>query len=270
MVDTDLVSAEHHQPEQKAAAGAPKLVRTIERGEAFCELSLLYSTKRTATVIAREPSRMFSLDKYSFQRIFADNVMQSRFADVVPTIPVLANLNSHEVAVLISVMSKVRHAEDATIVGSESEALASKGSDQRVDVAGDAMYIVETGEVVLRKKQADSDLDSASVEVGRKTRGDYFGEAALLRQEGEAQEEYEAVVRGKTLIVCTPWSACPNTLYLRSQVASSTCTVLVLKRADFRSLMTNFDQSKAGSKYNWYGGMLPVCADAAVWLPVLC
>lgn len=47
----------------------PKLVKTIEAGDVFGELALLYNASRAATIICKTDCILYSLDRATFNNI---------------------------------------------------------------------------------------------------------------------------------------------------------------------------------------------------------
>lgn len=136
-------------------------VNSSGAGSSFGELALMYNAPRAATVVATQPCVLWSLDRVTFRKILLDGTHQRRsmYDGFLKEVPILSDLGSYERNKLADALTS-QVVEAGTAVITEGE-------------AGDAFYLVESGEAEVTKK------GEAGVVVTLK-QGDYFGEVALL------------------------------------------------------------------------------------------
>jgi CRP-like cAMP-binding protein len=134
-------------------------------GECFGELALLYNAPRNATVKATEASVVWCIDRYVFRAVVKElsAAELNEYAGFLKFVPLLAPLTSFEREKVADLMDLVFFEEGETVFDQGAE--------------GDAMYIVKSGEVLVEKD---------GKEVARCTKGDYFGERALCKNEPRA------------------------------------------------------------------------------------
>ncbi|KAE8174817.1 camp-dependent protein kinase regulatory subunit [Yarrowia lipolytica] len=130
-------------------------------GSSFGELALMYNAPRAATVVATQPCVLWSLDRVTFRKILLDGTHQRRsmYDGFLKEVPILSDLGSYERNKLADALTS-QVVEPGTAVITEGE-------------AGDAFYLVESGEAEVTKK-------GESGVVATLKQGDYFGEVALL------------------------------------------------------------------------------------------
>jgi len=122
----------------------------------------MYNAPRAATVTSTEAkSTLWQLDRMTFRRILMDSAFQRRrmYEAFLEEVPLLSNLKPYE-------RSKVADALDTVKFPAGSKIIAEGD-------AGDAFYILETGEAEAYKSGVDKP-------VKHYKRGDFFGELALL------------------------------------------------------------------------------------------
>ncbi|KAG5362384.1 cAMP-dependent protein kinase regulatory subunit [Yarrowia sp. C11] len=136
-------------------------VNSSGAGSSFGELALMYNAPRAATVVATQPCVLWSLDRVTFRKILLDGTHQRRsmYDGFLKEVPILSDLGSYERNKLADALTS-QVVEAGTAVITEGE-------------AGDAFYLVESGEAEVTKK------GEAGV-VATLKQGDYFGEVALL------------------------------------------------------------------------------------------
>jgi len=142
---------------------APKKVFQAGVGFAFGELALLYNAPRSATITACIESEVWSLDRAAFRNLVVTSA-EAQFkarVEFLNGVDVLQVLNGNERAVLAEVLEEEEFEDD--------EAVLEQGERD------DKMFILQTGKAVacIRGEQGE-------VEVMHYSRGDYFGEIALL------------------------------------------------------------------------------------------
>ena len=137
-------------------------IATIEAGEAFGELALMYNCPRTATVEAASPVKLWSLDRQTFRMIVLEaNTEKTRLYEAfLSNVALLAPLTPHQKHRVIDALEEVTYAQGEVII--------DEGA------AGSNLYIIVDGEVSVRKERE---------ELVRRGVGDYLGENSLLTGE---------------------------------------------------------------------------------------
>uniref|UniRef100_A0A673C6L3 cAMP-dependent protein kinase type II-alpha regulatory subunit n=1 Tax=Sphaeramia orbicularis TaxID=375764 RepID=A0A673C6L3_9TELE len=130
----------------------------------FGELALMYNTPRAATIIATEEGALWGLDRATFHRLIVKNNAKKRR---------MYETFIESVACLYPLRYKA-----------------------------DCFYIVESGEVkiLIKSKTKAGQQDNTEVEVARCSRGQYFGELALVTNKPRAASVY-AVGETKCLVI---------------------------------------------------------------------
>ncbi|EKG12465.1 hypothetical protein MPH_10422 [Macrophomina phaseolina MS6] len=130
-------------------------------GASFGELALMYNAPRAATVISTEPSTLWALDRVTFRRILMDSAFQRRrmYEGFLEEVPLLSSLTPYERSKIADALETKKYPAGTTII-------------QEGDV-GESFYILESGEAEVYKRGIDKP-------VKRYSKGDYFGELALL------------------------------------------------------------------------------------------
>ncbi|KAI0332425.1 protein kinase A regulatory subunit [Cubamyces sp. BRFM 1775] len=139
-------------------------VAECREGNSFGELALMYGHPRAATVLAIEPSTLWSLDRITFRTIIlkAAHRRRTMYEQFLSSVPLLASLEPEERSKIAdALVSRVYEDGDAVV---------------RQGEMGDSFFFVEEGNAVVTK----TNRDGVSEEVGRYKKGDYFGELSLL------------------------------------------------------------------------------------------
>lgn len=135
---------------------------TIKSGGSFGELALLYGSPRNATVISAESGcKLYALDRITFRRILMDSTFVRRrmYEAFLKDVPLLSTLDSNEVAKIADALEPQKFPPGYTII---------KEGDK-----GEAFYLLEAGE-------AEAFKNGIADPVKKYSKGDYFGELALL------------------------------------------------------------------------------------------
>jgi len=135
----------------------------IEVGGCFGELALLYLTQRTATVIAREDSEVWVIDRPNFKRVLMEKTEEriKEYAKMLDSVEILNCLAEEEKRELANAFVEMEF--------SEGEVILQQGEP------GKTFYILYDGEVsVCKDGKHLRDMH---------TRGQFFGERALLADE---------------------------------------------------------------------------------------
>jgi len=143
--------------------GMGKKVTTIISGGSFGELALMYNAPRAATVISTTPdSILWSLDRVTFRRILMENTFKKRrmYEAFLETVPLLSGLMSYERSKIADALETKTYPAEAVII-------------QEGD-PGDNFYIIEQGTAETKKRSEGNKV------LKTYTKGDYFGELALL------------------------------------------------------------------------------------------
>uniref|UniRef100_A0A3B4CJ31 cAMP-dependent protein kinase type II regulatory subunit n=1 Tax=Pygocentrus nattereri TaxID=42514 RepID=A0A3B4CJ31_PYGNA len=134
----------------------------------FGELALMYNTPRAATIIAKQEGALWGLDRATFRRLIVKNNAKKRrmYESFIESVPLLKSLE-------LSERMKI------------------------VDVLGVKTF--QDGERIIMQTKADRQ-DNAEVEITRCTRGQYFGELALVTNKPRAASAY-AIGDVKCLVI---------------------------------------------------------------------
>uniref|UniRef100_A0A3B4ZIR7 Protein kinase cAMP-dependent type II regulatory subunit beta n=1 Tax=Stegastes partitus TaxID=144197 RepID=A0A3B4ZIR7_9TELE len=160
--------------------GTEKLVGCYDNKGSFGELALMYNTPRAATIIATSPGALWCLDRLTFRRIIVKNNAKKRkmYEAFIETLPLLTSLELSERMKVVDVLS--------TRVYSDSQQIIAQG-----DLA-DCFYIVESGQVriTMKRSRTKKDQEEEEVDIATCSRGQYFGELALVTNKPRAASAY--------------------------------------------------------------------------------
>jgi len=143
--------------------GMGQKVNTIGPGGSFGELALMYNAPRAATVVSTEKeSTLWALDRVTFRRILMDSAFQRRrmYESFLEEVPLLSTLTLYERSKIADALDTRKFAPGETII---------KEGDP-----GEAFFILEAGEAEVYKAETGDKV------IKEYTKGDYFGELALL------------------------------------------------------------------------------------------
>ncbi|KAM0749266.1 camp-dependent protein kinase regulatory subunit [Meredithblackwellia eburnea MCA 4105] len=148
--------------------GEEKKVASYGPGGSFGELALMYNAPRAATVVATSRATMWALDRVTFRSILMEHTSRKRkmYESFLSEVPILKDLNPKERAKIADALEEK--------VYEEGEKVIVEGE------VGKNFYIIESGmcEVSRRRRNAGSSFDDEV--LGSLSKGDYFGELALL------------------------------------------------------------------------------------------
>jgi len=144
-------------------------VAESKAGHTFGELALLYDAPRAATVIAKEDSVIFAVNRLAFR-----SVMRKQQQDKASKIR--AVLRKNEVFSTLH-ETKINNLQDAfqPCNFEEGETIIKQGEE------GDRFYLIISGKCKWSKQ-----LESGEVETGDLCLNDFFGERALITKEKRA------------------------------------------------------------------------------------
>lgn len=142
--------------------GIGENVASCGPGNSFGELALMYNAPRAATVVSTEPSMLWALDRITFRRILMDSAFQRRrmYESFLEEVPLLSSLKTYERSKIADALETQKFSAGSTIIQEGDK--------------GESFFILESGEAdVFKKEEGDNVLKTY-------TKGDYFGELALL------------------------------------------------------------------------------------------
>ncbi|KAM3133071.1 cAMP-dependent protein kinase type I-alpha regulatory subunit [Paramecium bursaria] len=141
-----------------------KYIRSYHPGELFGEQSLLYGTKRSASVQAKNECVLWALDKQTFDHVLKDQWLNKRqkHQDFLQKIPILETIQEYEKQQIADQLKEHKQKAGDLII---------KQGEQ-----GDALYFVVQGK--LKALRMEKGIEQ---EVYSYKEFDYFGELALLK-----------------------------------------------------------------------------------------
>lgn len=144
-------------------------VHTYHDSGSFGELALMYNCPRGATITALTDGTLWGLDRSTFRHIIITSASQKRkkYEKFLQTVEVFSPLDRSERQNVADALEPQLFKDGQTVM---------KEGDH-----GESFYVIEQGTCVVTQQ-----LDGEDVEVGRLTRGHYFGERALLTDENRA------------------------------------------------------------------------------------
>ncbi|KAK4873539.1 hypothetical protein RN001_015568 [Aquatica leii] len=145
-----------------------KVLGSMGPGKAFGELAILYNCTRTASIQVTTDAKVWVLDRKVFQQIMVRTGLQ-RLQDNINflrSVPLLQNLSSDVLAKIADVLEVEFYPAGVYII--------------RQSASGDTFFIISSGSVKVTQRLLGR-LDEE--EIRTLSRGDYFGEQALLREE---------------------------------------------------------------------------------------
>ncbi|XP_041935240.1 cAMP-dependent protein kinase type II-alpha regulatory subunit-like [Alosa sapidissima] len=169
--------------------GITRLVGTYDNHGSFGELALMYNTPRATTIIARTSGALWCLDRQTFRRIIVKNNAKKRkmYDDFIQTVPLLSSLETYERMKVVDVLVPRQYTDGQQIIAEGESA--------------DDFYIVESGQVrITIRRPTQQEGEMYEVEIATCTRGQYFGELALVTNKPRAASAY-AVGNVKCLVM---------------------------------------------------------------------
>uniref|UniRef100_A0A8C7LAZ7 cAMP-dependent protein kinase type II-alpha regulatory subunit n=1 Tax=Oncorhynchus kisutch TaxID=8019 RepID=A0A8C7LAZ7_ONCKI len=160
--------------------GVGKCVGKYDNKGSFGELALMYNTPRAATIMANQEGALWGLDRATFHRLIVKNNAKKRkmYEAFIECVPLLKSLELSERMKIVDVVGMR--------VFRDGECILTQGDK------ADCFYIVESGEVkiMIISKTKAGQQGNAEVEIARCSRGQYFGELALVANKPRAASVY--------------------------------------------------------------------------------
>ena len=147
------------------SSGEEKLVKKYFQGEIFGELSLLYNSPRAATVmVSSEKVTLWKLDRGTFSHIVKDSAIKKRrkYENFLKKVEIFSTMDPYEILQISDALIEMNFNKGDYII-TEGE-------------LSDYFYIIEEGEAHSMKS-----FDDCIMIVKEYTKGDYFGELALIK-----------------------------------------------------------------------------------------
>jgi len=140
-----------------------RMVQECTPGSSFGELALMYGHPRAASVVAIEPSTLWSLDRITFRTIIlkAAHRRRTMYEQFLSTVTLLSSLDAPE-------RSKIADALVSSVY-MDGEAVVRQGE------MGDTFFFIEEGEALVTKTQQSESGEVREMQVGHLRKGDYFG-----------------------------------------------------------------------------------------------
>ena len=165
-----------------------KVGETLKNGESFGELALFYNTVRSASIIGKSDSSIWRINRYAYRFIVTSNLktQSEKFYGLINGLEVLGKkigdvLTNSEIRKLIKSLNVEEFIDGEIIIREHS--------------IGDSFFIIMDGIVeVWKEEQSDIDIpidltlssrlraaaNMKGIKMATLTKGDYFGEKALL------------------------------------------------------------------------------------------
>jgi cAMP-dependent protein kinase regulator len=150
--------------------GEQKKVKECTAGDSFGELALMYNAPRAATVKAVTDLQTWAVDRQTFKLTLMESTInkRNRYEMFLDSVPILDTLYKWE---KLTIADSLQPRQFVT-----GEVVMKQGE------TGNEFYIIEKGSVEFTQRN-DTGED---VVVGEGKQGDYFGEIALLTNQGRA------------------------------------------------------------------------------------
>eukprot|EP00238_Polyblepharides_amylifera_P013871 CAMPEP_0196600234 /NCGR_PEP_ID=MMETSP1081-20130531/95278_1 /TAXON_ID=36882 /ORGANISM="Pyramimonas amylifera, Strain CCMP720" /LENGTH=712 /DNA_ID=CAMNT_0041926057 /DNA_START=363 /DNA_END=2501 /DNA_ORIENTATION=- len=155
----------------EARHGSMMLVNQKNEGDVFGELSLMYSTPRTATVQASRDSVVWVLGRTTFRQLMQKQhqLVFSQREIFLNSVPILSSLDKEERLKVAETLEEKIYLPGTTVM--------------KQGEIGDTFYIIMEGEADVMLTKTDDNGRVVHEKVNHLFRSDFFGERALLTDE---------------------------------------------------------------------------------------
>jgi len=144
-----------------------KVVNILKDSGYFGELALLYNKPRNATVrcISETGGILWSIDRMTFKTIIVSQDYNQRKVkiDFLRSISLFSEFSDRQIDSLSDALNPI-------IFEKVGQKIIREGEE------ADALYIIESGDVYFEKETDDKQI----IKCGQASKGDYFGEMALI------------------------------------------------------------------------------------------
>ncbi len=163
--------------------GKPTFLKNYSQGEVFGELSLMYNAPRAATIVAKEESVCFCLDRDTFNAIVKQAAIKNRqkYHDFLIKIDILSGLDSYEKDKICDCLKQEIFQKDQQVI-KEGE-------------VGNRFYLIMEG--TAKAVKTDKGVQNQVFEYKA---NDYFGELALL---GDTNRQASIIATSDFLVVAS-------------------------------------------------------------------
>lgn len=134
-------------------------------GMSFGELALLYNTPRAASIVAKEDSVLYTLDRQCFNHIVRDAAIKKRevYDEFLSKVSLLDSLDAYERSKICDCLQSATYQSGEDII--------TEGT------TGNKFFFIEEGKAYATKKNSSGGVDRV-FDYGPL---DYFGELALIK-----------------------------------------------------------------------------------------
>ncbi|KAL7409713.1 cyclic nucleotide-binding-like protein [Mrakia frigida] len=145
-------------------------VFTNTKGMSFGDLALMYNAPRSASIVATTPSILWALDRITFRTILLDHTSTKRkmYESFLSSIKILEGLEPYERAKIADALETRTYEAGQTVIV-EGE-------------IGEDFFLIESGRAEFTKKARQLDGSFQEMVVAEFSKGDYFGELALINR----------------------------------------------------------------------------------------
>ncbi|XP_061623319.1 cGMP-dependent protein kinase 1 isoform X2 [Phyllopteryx taeniolatus] len=143
---------------------------TIEAGEVFGELALLYNCTQMYSVTAQSDSKLWVLERKSYQTVLMQSGRDrlARTSELLSSVPSLLSLPKNAIMKMCDLMEEARYTQGDDII--------------RQGASGDTFYIVNKGQVKVTEKK----LGDEEQVLSKLSERHWFGEKALWGEDVRA------------------------------------------------------------------------------------
>ncbi|GFR33071.1 cAMP-dependent protein kinase type II regulatory subunit [Trichonephila clavata] len=155
-----------------------KLVGKYDNAGSFGELALMYNMPRAATIEAASEGSLWAMNRQTFRRIVLKSAFKKRkeYERLLEGVPMLQTLENYERMNLCDALMPKSYSDGELIIKQGDEA--------------DGMYFIENGNVRITMIKETADNKEVEMDVTTLTKGQYFGELALVTQKPRAASAY--------------------------------------------------------------------------------